>query len=131
MKLREERQKAYTSLARITKNMGVPDPSDTSDLAEVHSEIEMLTEDAEVLDAATSLIYEAAKARRITAEKNALAKTSTSLPADIWSSFKEAKSNLDPCRTDFINVARKELGLKPSPPLNREGAEPKNNQPSQ
>ena len=121
MELREDRQRAYATMARTTKGMDVDDPLQIDDLAEAHSEIEMLTEDPLVLEAAGKVLYAAHAVRQATAhKKNAIEDESASHPGHkelAISGFEDAKQNLDKCRTVFINVARKELGLgsRPSP----------------
>ena len=57
MKIREERQKAYATMARITKNMKVSNPLEIADLAEAHSEIEMLTEDHRLLISSQAAVW--------------------------------------------------------------------------
>lgn len=118
MKLREDRQKAYATMARITKGMDVDDPLQIDDLAEAHSEIEMLTEDLQVLDAAEQVLHAAHAARQKMAHKKDATEDSTSHPAHrelAIRGFEDAKADLDKYRTAFINLARKELNLGPRP----------------
>ena len=117
MKLREERQKAYATMARITKVMH-RDPEEVDEVAETHSEIEMLTDEPEVLDAAEQLLHAAIKARRAADRKERLPQHPT-----IRREFEEARGALDKCRTDFINLARAELGQGPKPTVSREEGE--------
>jgi hypothetical protein len=109
IKLTEERQKAYAAMARITKNMDVPDPLEINDLAEVHAEIEMLSDDAQVLDTAEKLLGAAHRGRQAKANKD-----ECDLP-HVREEFEEAKEELDQRRTEFINLARNELGRGPRP----------------
>jgi hypothetical protein len=63
MKLRDDRQKAYATMARITKNMEVSEPYEIGDIADTHSEIEIPTEDPWVSEAAEQLLHAASEAR--------------------------------------------------------------------
>ena len=63
MKLRDDRQKAYATMARITKNMEVSEPYEIGDIVDTHSEIEILTEDPRVSEAAEQLLHAASEAR--------------------------------------------------------------------
>jgi hypothetical protein len=112
MKLREERLKAYAAMARITKNAQVADPLKIADLAEAQSEIEMLTEDAEVLYAAHHARQQQSRKENF---KNSI----------VQADFEKARDELDQHRTNFINLTRKELGLGPRPFLpTEEGQSP-------
>ena len=118
MKLREDQQKAYATMARITKNMDVDDPLQIDDLAEAHSEIEMLTENSQVLDAAEQVLHAAHAARQKMAHKKEAMEDSISHTAHrelAVKGFEDAKAELDKYRTSFINLARKELGRGPRP----------------
>jgi hypothetical protein len=64
MKPRDDRQKAYGTMARRMKNMEVSEPCETGDIADTHSEIEILTEDPRVLEAAEQSLHAAPKARQ-------------------------------------------------------------------
>jgi len=137
MKLREDRQKAYATMARITKGMDVDDPLQIDDLAEAHSEIEMLTEDSQVLDTAEQVLHAAHAGRqRMAHKKAAIEEESTAHSARrelAIRGFEDAKKNLDKYRTDFINVARKELGRGPRPsppsPTSQQGSETTSEEP--
>jgi hypothetical protein len=63
MKLRDDRQKAYATMARITKNMEVSEPYEIGDIVDTYSEIEILTEDPRVSEAAEHLLHAASEAR--------------------------------------------------------------------
>lgn len=117
MKLRDDRQKAYATMARITKHMEVPEPYEIGDLADTHSEIEILTEDPRVLEAAEQLLHAASEARQARAHRNERENVLTKR----W--FEEAKEKLDQRRNEFINLARKELGQGPKPSMNGEELE--------
>jgi hypothetical protein len=121
MKLRDDRKSAYATMARITKSMDVDDPLKIDDLAEAHSEIEMLTEDSQVLDAAEQVLYAAHAGRQALAKKNiAMDDESATHPTHkklAVRRFEDAKEELDKYRTLFVNSARKELGLGPRPSM--------------
>jgi hypothetical protein len=106
MKLTDDRQKAYATMARITKNMEVSEPYKIGDLADTHSEIEILTEDPRVLEAAGQLLHAASEARIHRNKKE-------NVHTKRW--FDEAKEKLDQRRNGFIDLARKELGQGPKP----------------
>ena len=107
MKLRDDRQNAYATMARITKNMEVSEPYEIGDLADTHSVIEILTEDPRVLEAAGQLLHAASEARQARVHRNKTENVHTKR----W--FDEAKEKLDQCRNGFIDLARKELGQGP------------------
>ena len=115
MKPRDDRQKAYATMARITKNMEVSEPYEIGDLADTHSEVEILTEDPRILEAAEQLLYAASEARQARAHRNERENVHTKR----W--FDEAKDKLDQRRNGFIDLARKELGQGPKPRYYRAG----------
>ena len=96
-------------MARITKNIEVPEPYEIGDFADTHSEIEILMEDPRVLEAAEQLIHAASEARQARAHRNKRETVDTKH----W--FDEAKEKLDQFRNGFIDLARKELGQGPKP----------------
>jgi hypothetical protein len=56
--LRDERLRAYSTFARLTKMVDAKNPSPETALGEAHSEIEMLTANPELILAATILLQE-------------------------------------------------------------------------
>jgi hypothetical protein len=70
MKIRDDRQRAYVTMARITKNMEASEPYEIGELAHIHSKIEILTRDPRVLEATEQLLHAASGARQARAHRN-------------------------------------------------------------
>ncbi len=60
--LREDRIRAYSALARLTGTVAAGGPHPVRELSEAHSEIELLTDDARVREAADMLVQAAGHA---------------------------------------------------------------------
>jgi hypothetical protein len=110
-KLREDRLKAYATLARVTKMVEAPDPLQVRDLAEAHSEIELLTDEQPLRDAADRLVQASGQARQKAGQARKVGRNPYQTPE-----VKHAKETLDNCRSEFIQLAKEELqGQKQSP----------------
>jgi hypothetical protein len=108
-KLREERLKAYSTFARLTKSVDAANPSPAPPLVEAHSEIEMLAENPELRKAADGLLQTWVSAWQ--SARNALnagAENPYNAPG-----FKNHRKSLDAQRSAFIQLAKEELGQKP------------------
>jgi hypothetical protein len=107
-KQREERLKAYATFARLTKKVDAENPSPAPALAEAHSEIEMLSDNPELVTAATVLLqtwgtaWEHARKALEGGTANPYRTTE----------FMTLRDQLDDQRTAFIRLAQDEF--KPS-----------------
>jgi hypothetical protein len=107
--LREERLRAYSTMARLTKIVDAENPDPAPDLAEAHSEIEMLTDNPELTTAAAVLMqawgdaWDRARAALEAGAENPYGS----------SEFKTLKELLDRHRTTFIRLARDEMKVEP------------------
>lgn len=109
--LRDQRREAYRTLARITKTIDPTQPYELRDLAEAYSEIELLTESPEVLQAAAHLYDATFQARKLARLKwNAGTR-----PAEKDHFVQQSVLRSQEQRDVFLDAARVEIGLPPSP----------------
>ena len=108
--LREERLRAYSTFARLTKMVDAKNPSPEKELAEAHSEIEMLTDNAELILAATILLRDWGEAweygRRVIEEEENPYSTEE---------FVSMRDRLDGRRTVFMRLAKDDTKLPALP----------------
>ncbi len=117
--LREERLRAYSTFARLTKRVDARNPSPEKELAEAHSEIEMLTDNAELILAATILLRdwgEAWEHGRRAIEEGGEEPYSTA-------EFINMRDRLDGRRTVFMRLAKDETKPPDIPRPPQEGAQ--------
>jgi hypothetical protein len=108
-RLREERLRAYSTFARLTKTVEAENPTPGPALAEAHSEIEMLTDNPELRTAAAVLLQAWGEAWNIArAELERGADNPYGAP-----DFMMYRDLLDGHRTTFLRLARDELQAKP------------------
>jgi hypothetical protein len=112
MRLRDERLRAYLTLARTTRGVDPTQPYDMADVAEALSEVELLTESPEVLEAATTLHGATALARRVVRKRYTAGDPRPERTDFVRNFIRRAAA----ARNAFIGAARTELGLPPSPP---------------
>jgi hypothetical protein len=110
LKLREDRLKAYATMARVTKAIVASPPNEDTDLGEAHAEIELVTDDQELVNIGSELVKASASARQVLWE---LEKLNTQDP---WQEpkMRVAKQRLEKERAQFIERAKKDLGPIPS-----------------
>ena len=116
MKLHEERLKAYAAMARVTKAIVATSPHENTDLAEAHAEIELVTDNQELINIASELVRVMDNARGIRWE---LEQVNTQDP------FQEpkmsvAKKRVERERAQFIQRAKEDLGPTPERPSLRQ-----------
>lgn len=108
-KLREERLKAYSSFARLTKTVDYKNESPAAPLVEAHSEIEILADNPELRKAADSLLE-----TWVSAWESASSAHKAGSPNPFQTpGFKNRKGLLHAHREAFIEFAKEELGRKP------------------
>jgi len=106
--LREERLRAYSTFARLTKTVDAENPSPAPALAEAHSEIEMLTDNPELTTAAAVLLQRWGVAwERSRKALEAGAENPYGMPE-----FQTLRDELDSRRTIFLRLARAEVAPK-------------------
>ena len=102
--LREERLRAYLTFARLTKMVDAKNPSPETALGEAHSEIEMLTDNADLILAATMLLRDWGEAweygRRVIEEGGENPYSTAE--------FINVRNRLDGRRTAFMQLAKYE-----------------------
>jgi hypothetical protein len=107
--LREERLRAYSTMARLTKAVEAENPDPAPALAEAHSEIEMLADNPELTKVAAVLLQTWG-----TAWEHARGALDRGVEDPYGTTeFKALRDLLDGHRTTFIRLARDELQAKP------------------
>jgi len=109
--LRDERLRAYSTFARLTKMVDAKNPSPETALGEAHSEIEMLTDNAELILAATILLQEWGEAWESAQRVIEEGEESPYSTAE----FINFRNRLDSRRTVFMRLAKDET-QPPVPP---------------
>jgi type II secretory pathway pseudopilin PulG len=109
--LRTERRGAYRTMGRITTTVDASKPYELVDLAEAHFEIEILTNSAEVQEAAAELYRAPFDARRLARD----AWKARIRPATKDAEVKVAIRRMHELKGRFVDAARSELGLPPRP----------------
>jgi hypothetical protein len=109
--LRTERREAYRTLTRITKTVDPTQPYALGDLSDAYSEVELLTESPEVLQAAAELYNAAFQARKVARAKY----NAGYLRPEKDEFVKKVIERSQEKRLAFLDAARVELGLPPSP----------------
>ncbi len=105
MKIREERLRAYATLARLTKSVEATEPYQSKDVAEAHSEIEMLTDNSKLKVAADRLLGDALRWRKKARDWYIEgAENPYSHPEVV-----HARETTDRARNEFIRLAKEEL----------------------
>jgi hypothetical protein len=105
-KLREDRLQAYSTMARRTKVIEPTRPPKVADLVETLSEIELLTDDPQLLETAGKLVPLAERTRAAAQEHQEGRKT----PAEVERTLDE----LTECRREFIRLTKEELARTPA-----------------
>jgi hypothetical protein len=109
--LRDRRREAYRTLAKTTKSVDPTQPYDMTDVAEAISEVEVLTESPAVLEAATSLLGATAQARKVARKSYTAGHQHPERNDFVRNYIRRAGEKRD----TFVEAARIELGLPPSP----------------
>ena len=109
--LRDQRREAYRTLARTTKNVDPTQPDDMTDVGEAISEVELLTESPAVLEAATTLLGATAQARKVARKRYTAGHQHPEKDDFVRTYIRRAGEKRDA----FVEAARIELGLPPSP----------------
>jgi hypothetical protein len=117
LRLRDDRMRAYTAFARVTKMVDATEQYTHKDIAEIHAEIELLTDNTQLRDAADRTSAAAAQARQVATDSPIPRWTGEPVPMDldaVYSTprFLEAKETLEKYRSTFIELAKEELGTK-------------------
>ncbi len=105
-KLREDRLRAYSELARVTKVLRPTAHGEAGDLVEVLSEIELLTDDPQLLKIAAELVSKA-ELVRIAAWKLHERGEGT------VEGINAASAEVSELRKRYMEAAKKELDAKP------------------
>jgi hypothetical protein len=105
LRLRDDRLRAYAALARLTNSVAAHEPLKTREFSEAYSEIEMLTDSAQLKEAANRLLeatVEAWHTARNTVEQGG---------GDPYGTpqYNVVRNRLEECRRDFIRLAQEEL----------------------
>lgn len=109
--LRTQRREAYRTMGRLGTTVDPSKPYELADLAEAHFDVEMMSDSAEVQEAAANL-YRAAFDARKEARR---AWKSRVRPAHKDPDVELAVRRAHEMKGRFMDAARKELGLPPRP----------------
>jgi hypothetical protein len=113
--LREEKRQAYATMARITKRIQATEPHTDTDLAQALSEIELVTDNTNLIDTSGSLVQAMAEARSVLWDlEEANFKRPFRTPR-----YREAKRRVEEQRAEYLRLAKDELRHKPKPSLLR------------
>ncbi len=105
MKLHEERLQAYAAMARVTKTIVATSPHENTDLAEAHAEIQLVTDNRELINIASGLVETMDGARGIRWE---LEQEGNPNPFDD-PKLKVPKERVERERAEFIRRAKDDL----------------------
>jgi len=110
MKIREDRRQAYATMLRVTKKIEAVAPYENADVADAHSEIELLTDNPKLNGSAAALVDLLASARNVTWD---LQQQGAKRPFSSDPNYHMARVKLDIERRNFLRLAKDELGSKP------------------